>query len=269
MLLRRIVLGVFAACLAAPASGARTICTAIADPETGKVLREQGDCRHRATPASTFKVAISLMGYDSGFLQDEHAPTLPFQRGYIATLPAWRQATDPTSWMKYSVVWYSQQVTEYLGETRFQNYISAFHYGNQDLSGDPGKHNGLTHAWLSSSLDISPLEQLAFLGAVTKRDLPLSAHAFDMTDHITRIAVLPDGWEIHGKTGTGAPRGRDGSQDVAHAYGWFVGWATKGGRTVVFTRLIQDERKETESSGLRARTTLMNELPSLLESLPD
>lgn len=59
--------------------GAHEICTAVADARTGEVLVQRGDCAQRVTPASTFKIAISLMGYDAGFLKDEHQPTLPFR----------------------------------------------------------------------------------------------------------------------------------------------------------------------------------------------
>jgi beta-lactamase class D len=58
---------------------ARTICTAIADAKTGARLMHDGDCGTRFTPASTFKVALSVLGYDTGFLQDEHSPTLGLQ----------------------------------------------------------------------------------------------------------------------------------------------------------------------------------------------
>ncbi|SJZ46032.1 beta-lactamase class D OXA-42 [Enhydrobacter aerosaccus] len=268
MYLRHVAFGLLATILAVPSAQARTICTAIADAGTGKILRQQGDCTQRATPASTFKIAISLMGYDSGFLQDEHTPALAFHKGYADWIPAWRQTTDPTSWIRNSVVWFSQQVTQALGETRFQNYVSAFHYGNEDVSGDPGKHNGLTRSWLSSSLKISPLEQLAFLEDVKRGQLPLSPHAFEMTDRITKVADLQDGWEVHGKTGSGAPVARDGTRDEAHSYGWFVGWATRGTHNIVFARLIQDEKKESESGGIRARAAFMEELPAILRSLP-
>jgi beta-lactamase class D len=267
MLLRHAAVGFLAAGLAASAAQARTVCTAIADAGTGKILEQQGDCSDRVTAASTFKIAISLMGYDSGFLKDEHSPALPFHEGYPDWIPTWRQTIDPTNWIKYSVVWFSQQVTQSLGETRFQNYVTAFHYGNEDVSGDAGKHNGLTRAWLSSSLKISPLEQVAFLEKLVNRQLPVTPRAVDMTGQITQIAVFPDGWEIHGKTGWGFPAVADGSHDEAHAYGWFVGRATKGARTIVFARLIQDEKQEKESAGLRARAAFLNELPSLLNSL--
>ncbi len=266
MKLRHVALCLLGLGTVAPAAEARTVCTAFAEAGTGKILEQRGDCGGRVTAASTFKIAISLMGYDSGFLTDEHAPALPFHEGYPAWRPEWRQTTDPTRWIDYSVVWFSQQVTLSLGEKRFQNYVSAFRYGNEDVSGDPGKHDGLTRAWLNSSLKISPLEQLAFLEQLVDRRLPVTPHAVDMTSRITAITTLPNGWEIHGKTGTGFPQTAGGADDEAHAYGWFVGWAAKGPRTIVFARLIQDERPEAGPAGLRARTALLGELPGVLDS---
>jgi beta-lactamase class D len=181
-------------------------------------------------------------------------------------MPSWRATTDPTSWIKNSVVWFSQQVTSSLGQAPFQHYVTAFHYGNEDVSGDPQKHDGLMRAWLSSSLQVSPLEQLNFLKDIVQRRLPISARAYDMTARITAVGVFPNGWDVHGKTGTGFPIGADRSLDEAHAYGWFVGWATKGTRSVVFVRLIQDREKEPTPAGVRTREALMKELPSILDA---
>jgi beta-lactamase class D len=248
---------------------AGVLCTVIADAGTRKVLmREGGGCNKRITAASTFKIAISLMGYDAGFLIDEHTPALPFREGYPDWLPEWRRTTDPAGWIKYSVVWFSQQVTASVGERRFQHYVSAFHYGNEDVSGNPGKHDGLAEAWLSSSLKISPLEQVSFLEKVVNRQLPVRAKAYDMTSRITEIAVLPNGWDVHGKTGSGTPKKADGTDDEDHGYGWFVGWAMKDGRTVVFARLIQDDKKEPVRAGLRARADFLAAAPALLDGLP-
>lgn len=242
---------------------AATLCTAVADATSGRMIVRQGSCENRVTPASTFKIAISLMGYDSGFLIDEHSPNLPFREGYPDWRANWRTATDPTSWIRNSVVWYSQQVTGQLGERRFQKYVKAFHYGNEDVSGDPGQHNGLTRAWLSSSLQISPLEELGFLERLVQKRLGVSARSYDMTSRITTLDAEPDGWLVHGKTGTGFPV-HAGAADEEHAYGWFVGWALKGRESIVFVRLIQDEHAETEPAGMRARDALLKDLPALL-----
>ena len=237
-----------------------TVCTAVASAATGEILKQEGTCDTRATPASTFKIAISLMGFDAGFLKDAHRPALPFEEGYADWNPAWRSTTDPTKWMKDSVVWYSQQVTKALGKDRFGDYVRAFKFGNEDVSGDPDKDNGLTNAWLSSSLEISPLEQLAFLRKIVGRSLPVSSHAFEMTSRLIDFGILQSGWHIFGKTGTSASKNPDGTLAVGRPWGWFVGWATKSGRTLVFARLTKDTERPAVSPGLAARDAVLHDL---------
>jgi beta-lactamase class D len=88
-----------------------------------------------------------------------------------------------------------------------------------------------------------------------------------MTDRITEMPPLANGWSLHGKTGMAFPRLADGSFDEAHAWGWFVGWAVKGGKTVVFAQLIQDDRKVPGTAGVRARDAFLNALPVFLDTL--
>ena len=90
-------------------------------------------------------------------------PLWPFKKGYPDFLEVWKQDQTPKSWMKNSCVWYSQVLTRKLGMQKFQSYVTKLNYGNMDLSGDKGKNNGLTNAWLSSSLEISSIEQISFL----------------------------------------------------------------------------------------------------------
>ncbi len=260
-------LGAALACtaLAAAPAQARERCTVVADAADGKILYQQGSadaCAARYTPASTFKLAIALMGSDAGILQGPHAPVWNYQPDYPDWGgDAWRQPTDPARWIKYSVVWYSQQVAARLGQQRFQQYASAFQYGNEDVSGEPGKHNGTQGAWIISSLRISPLEQLAFLRKVVNRQLPVKAAAYDLADTLFEAGTA-DGWRLYGKTGTGSP-GNAGVYTPANAYGWFVGWARKDGRQLVFARLIQDEQPTRPNAGLRARDELIGTWPAL------
>ncbi len=257
------VLLLFGACCASLA-GAAPLCTVLADGATGKILKQQGSCEQQLTPASTFKVALSLMGYDAGFLTDEHHPALPYREGYLATDPAWKTTVDPTSWIQNSVVWYSQQLTVWLGAERLRNYLVRFKYGNQDISGNAGMNDGLTQAWLSSSLRISPLEQVRFLQRLVTRQLSVSAHAYELTARILDLGALPNGWDVHGKTGTGYQM-QAGGPDLKRQVGWLVGWASRGGRTIVFAYVIADEQPEGSNAGRRARTAFMAELPHLLD----
>lgn len=252
----------------APTS-ARTICTVIADAETGTVLREDGDCRTRVTPASTFKIALSVMGFDAGILTSAGTPSLPFQEGYADWGgEAWRQDTTPQRWMTYSVVWFSQQITAQLGVDRLQRYAQAMEYGNADFAGDAGKNNALERAWISSSLQISPIEQMAFLCNLVKRTLPVQPQAMEMTLAILDRSITADGWTVSGKTGSAYPRLGDGSFDRASGWGWFVGYAKRGGRTLAFARLIQDEQRQSISGGLRARDGLLAEWDALALGSP-
>ncbi|WP_212646742.1 class D beta-lactamase [Delftia sp. PE138] len=243
---------------------AHELCTLVADADTGQSLVHSGPaCAERVTPASTFKIAISLMGYDAGILQDESRPAWPYQPEYPDWGgDAWRRDITPQAWMKDSVFWYSQQVVMRLGQQRFDAYVKAFRYGNEDVSAvpvaDPG-HNGV---WVVSSLRISAAEQVAFMRRIVRRELSVSSQAFDMTARITRHPVPVDGWTVHGKTGTGSP-GSDNRYDASRAYGWYVGWATKDQRRLVFATLIQDEQAQKPNAGLRARDALLQRLPAV------
>jgi len=233
-------------------------CTLMLDAATGAVLVEEGRCDVRTTPASIFNIAVSLMGFDAGILQDAHTPALPFKAGYVDWQPSWRAATDPTSWIRNSTVWYAQQVTSRLGERRVQDYVGRFDYGNQDLSG------GVDSAWISSSLQVSPREQVAFLRKVANRELPVSAHAFDMTAQLLRLPTLADGWQVYGKTGTATG---DGFDDTGRALGWFTGWATKDGRTVVFARQNLGPRHPDRAAGPLLKEHFLRALPGRLATL--
>lgn len=253
-----------AASFAAPAE-ARTICTIVADAGSNEVIMEKGDCKSRVTPASTFKITLAVMGYDSGFLENANEPELPFMKGYPDWLgDVWRQPTGPRRWMKYSVVWYSQQIAKFLGYERLRDYAEAFGYGNADVTGDPGKNNGLERSWIASSLKISPREQVAFLKKLVNHDLPVSADAVDAAMEIVESQEIGGGWHAKGKTGMAFPRQADGSFNYNTPWGWYVGWAKRGEQTVVFARLIQDEKKQEQLTSLRARDSILAELPGIL-----
>ncbi|GAA5252031.1 hypothetical protein KNCP2_03190 [Candidatus Rickettsia kedanie] len=92
---------------------------------------------------------------------------------------------------------------------KFRDYVTKFDYGNHDILGDKGKNNGLTNAWLSSSLEISPEEQLTFLQKLEDNKLPVSVQAQEMTKNILFIEDFVDGWKLYGKTGSGNKLSRD------------------------------------------------------------
>jgi beta-lactamase class D len=151
-----------------------------------------------------------------------------------------------------------------MGAERFRRYVDSFAYGNRDLEGDAGKSNGLKHAWLSSSLQISPVEQVAFLSRMLRRELPVSAQAHEKTLAIMPSFAVAGGWTAYGKTGAGFQESPNGAIDRSRQFGWFVGWAEKDDRRVLFARLIRDDRKETSVASFRARDSLLADLPAFM-----
>ena len=222
--------------------------------ENNQFIKQEGECRTRYAPCSTFKIAISLMGYNEGLLIDETHPKYPFQEGYVAWLKRWQQSHNPRLWLKNSCVWYSQVLTKKLGMKKFQEYVRKFKYGNQDVSGDKGKNNGLTNSWLSSSLKISPEEQIHFLQKMNNQKLPVEVKALKMTENILYIEDLASGWKLFGKTGNGSQLNKDKTKNLDHQLGWFVGWIQKANRKIVFAKLILDKDKQESYASLRAKS---------------
>lgn len=232
---------------------AAPLCTIVLDAQSTKTLVQQGNCDTRVTPASTFKIALAAIGFDTGVLKDAQTPKLPFRKGYPEWGgDNWRQATTPARWMKYSVVWYSQQITPQIGQALITDFLKGFQYGNADFTGDAFRSNGLERAWLTSSLLISPREQSAFLAKFLKGELPIASSAIENTVNILQGHQTAAGWRIKGKTGTAYPRDDTGRFNYDNGWGWYVGWAEKGGKTVVFAHLLQDTARQNKSPGKRA-----------------
>ena len=255
-----------ASLLCSSASVAATKC--FIAKENNEILQKEGDCALRRSPCSTFKVAIALMGYNEKLLIDETHPEFPYDEKYQAWLPQCQSAHNPSTWIRDSCIWYSQELTKKMGMSTFQHYVSDFHYGNQDLSGDPGQNNGLTNAWLGSSLKISPIEQLSFLDHLTHSTLPVTQHAQEMTRHILFVEKWADGTKLYGKTGSGFLTNPDGSLNKDRGMGWFVGWAEKGNKKIIFAHYIEDEKKEDTFAGARAKEAAKQKLLDLVKAHP-
>lgn len=243
--------------VAIPASRAEVICTLVVDAASGAVrLEEGGGCETPTSPASTFKMTLAVMGFDAGILTAPDAPAWPYRTEYKADRADWRVTTTPVSWLRNSVLWYSRELVEQLGAERFGRYVADLDYGNADVSGDPGKDNGLTRSWINSSLQITPEQQVQFVRRMLAGELPVSAAA-----QAAVVGIVPKfkagAWNVSGKTGTYYERNADGTFNSRRQTGWFVGWAERGDERLVFAYLIRDTKKMAGSAGPRARDALL------------
>lgn len=229
----------------------------VIDGATNKtVLRVGPHINERMSPCSTFKMTLSLMGYDAGILKDENTPVWEFQDGYDDWLPQWRAPQTPLSWMNYSCIWYAKLLSLELGLEKIESYLSSFEYGNQDMSSglvEPGPANP---PWVNSSLKISPKEQVDFIQKMLGGKLPISARAVQMTKALVFKEELPGGWKLFGKTGwSGSDITKDG-KTLEHA--WFVGWVEKDHHFYPFAYLIREQKINLDQRIPRVKQLLLD-----------
>ena len=246
---------------AARAAAAGTEATLVVEAESGAVIRRDGPCAQRFTPCSTFKLPLALMGFDAGILQDPQHPAIPYDPALKAPTRE-RRTVDPTIWLSESIIWYSRHVTANLGAERFRRYVEEFDYGNRDVTGTKGRRDGLTHSWLMSSLRLSAEEQVGFLDRMLKGQWPVSAGAVEKTIAACPVFAAGD-WTVRGKTGSGWHDEVPGTTNRDRPLGWFVGWAEKGGRRILFARAEVRSGPAGDPGGPRARNRLLAELAAL------
>ncbi len=170
-------------------------------------------CAERLSPCSTFKIPNALIALETGVAADESFiikwDSVKTPRQNLLN-SSWARDHDLRSAMRFSVVWYFQEIARRVGELNYKNYLAKFKYGNQDISG------GVDNFWLASSLKISANEQIEFLKKLYANKLGVTERA---TNIVKSIIVLEqtEQYKLSGKTGAG-PR------ENGKMVGWLVGY---------------------------------------------
>jgi beta-lactamase class D len=203
------------------------------DVHTGAVVASSGPALdQRVTPASTFKVALSPIGYDVGILKSVETPVWTMGGAEVSG-EATRGYQSPRTWMSLSVVWYSKILMQKIGRDVLQKYLSLFAYGNQDITGEANQQNGFLSAHLSSSLKISPREQVGFMRKLVSEQLPVSPFSIHMTKELLFNNTSGKGWKIFAKTGSGFQR------NARDKIAWLVGWVERADQQYAFALFIR------------------------------
>jgi beta-lactamase class D len=193
-------------------------------------------CDLRVSPQSTFKIPHALAALDSGVIPD--VETRLSYDGRPVDVALWRRDHTLATAMRYSVLWYFQEVAKKLGAEREREYLERFDYGNRDAA------SGLTSFWVGGSLKLSPEEQLRFLQdffgfgktlAVSPRALAgVQRILVQPAGRITNATgehpfgnQWPPGMILSAKTGSG-PTG------AGLAVRWLVGRVQQGGQSWIF-----------------------------------
>ena len=167
----------------------------------------------RFVPASTFKIANTLIALETGALKD--ADELFRYDGTPRAVKAWERDMTLREAIAVSNVPVYQELARRVGLAQYRVWLERLDYGNRD----PGE--AVDRFWLEGPLAISPVEQARFLGRLAQGRLPASARAHAIVRDIIRIEEK-DGRVLFAKTGWSGK------------IGWWVGWIEHGDRIAAF-----------------------------------
>jgi beta-lactamase class D len=173
-----------------------------------QIIVGRDDIDRRRLPCSTFKIANTLIGLETGVIPDARF-SLPWD-GKKRTVPEWNRDQDLASAMRYSVVWFYQEVARRIGMAQMKAWVDKLDYGNHKVEGP------IDAFWLDDgSLAISAREQATFLRRIRTRDLPVSPENIAVLEKVFPAEQVGAAL-VYGKTGL--------CTDQKQAVGWLVGW---------------------------------------------
>ncbi|SDS91580.1 beta-lactamase class D [Maribacter dokdonensis] len=163
---------------------------------------------HGNLPASTFKIANSIIGLEIGVIESE---TTVFKwDGKKKWLKNWEQDLVLKNAFQFSCVPCYQEVARGIGVKRMNDYVEKLNYGNLNIDS-----TNIDNFWLAGKSRISQVQQIDFLKRLYTLELPISKR----TDKIMRNIMLMeeiDQYKLYGKSGL--------SNDEGNYNGWFVGF---------------------------------------------
>lgn len=179
------------------------------------VNRERAE--KRLVPASTFKIANSLIALETGVVKDE-GEVIAYG-GKPQPIKDWEKDMGMREAIKLSNVPIYQEIARRVGIERYRFWLERLDYGNRQTGA------ALVRFWLDGPLAISAVEQARFVARLAQQRLPLSGRSQAIVRDILRLEDR-DGAALYGKTGwqsTGSP-----------PIGWWVGWVERAGKVFAF-----------------------------------
>lgn len=181
------------------------------------LVSDEGRAKKRFTPASTFKIANSLIGLDAGVVKSVDE-VLPYG-GKPQPRKEWEHDMGLREAIKISNVPVYQELARRIGLERMRGGVKKLGYGNCEIG------HVIDRFWLDGPLAISAVEQTEFLDRLLKGALPIAPNAMQAVREIT-LMKKTDTYELHGKTGWVGP--------TPPQIGWWVGWIERGNEVYPF-----------------------------------
>lgn len=195
--------------------GTFVVCDAVERTCAG---HDRARAEKRFVPASTFKIANSLIGLAVGAV-DSVDEVLPYRGPARPFMPEWARDMGLREAIALSNVPIYQELARRIGWGRMGDYLERMEYGNAHIGGEVDRF------WLDGPLKISALEQTWFMARLARATLPLPVAVQRAVGDIL-LQEQGEGWRLYAKTGwQNAP---------GPGVGWWVGWVEQAGRVHAF-----------------------------------
>jgi beta-lactamase class D len=224
---------------------------ALYDSRDGKLAcSDLTRCERGYIPASTFKIANTIIGLETGVVSDADS-VLPWD-GKEYQNPDWNRDHTLRSAVQVSCFPCFQAIARKVGAAQMKDWVKRLDYGNRDIGG------ALDSFWLTGALRITPFQQIDFLRRLDGGKLPIQERTLDTVRDVITLDVGPD-YVLRGKTGSAGP------PEQTSEVGWFVGYVELGERRVFFATVLDGRSAGVDLNPVRRRVTerILRELGDL------
>lgn len=217
-------------------------CFALYSPSADKLTLVNGErARTRFIPASTFKIANSLIALETGAVKDENE-IIPYG-GKPQPIKAWEKDMGMADAIKISNVPIYQEIARRVGVKNYEQWLKTLDYGNRQC-GDI-----VDRFWLDGPLRISAVEQAAFVARLAQGKLPASERSQKIVRRILEVE-RKEGRVLFAKTGWAFKTQK----------GWWTGWVEHEGSVAAFALNIDMQRMEEAPKRISIAKDLLSKL---------
>ena len=177
-------------------------------------------------PASTFKIVNSLIGIQTGAINNEKM-VIPWD--HIQRRPEWDKDLTMEEAFKVSAVPYYQEVARRIGKDTMQHWLDTLGYASR--YGRAIIKTNIDTFWLDNSIKITPDEELGLVKKLYFNQLPFQERA----QTIVKKVMLQENnanYRLSYKTGWGY-------KENGNSIGWIVGWIEENQHLYFFVLNIE------------------------------
>lgn len=169
-------------------------------------------------PASTFKIINSLIGLETGRVENEKM-VIPWD-GVVRTFPggdtakAWNKDLTMEEAFKVSAVPYYQEVARRIGKDTMQRWLDTLGFGSRYTKFKIGSN--IDTFWLDNTLKVTPDEELGLVKKLYFNQLPFQSRSQDIVKRMMQQENNAN-YRLSYKTGWGF-------RENGNSIGWVAGW---------------------------------------------